>query len=70
MTINILNLKKYYEKNLTLHIPKLEITNGNRVGILGKNGCGKTTLISMIVGVENISQGEIIIDNMTHNDNW
>ncbi|MFJ7726292.1 ribosomal protection-like ABC-F family protein [Neobacillus sp. NPDC097160] len=35
------------------------ITQGERIGLLGDNGCGKTTLIKMIIGTEAPSKGEV-----------
>jgi ATP-binding cassette subfamily F protein 3 len=36
-----------------------EIEHGWRVGLIGPNGCGKTTLLRMIVGEESVSGGEL-----------
>lgn len=34
---------------------------GERIGLIGQNGCGKTTLFKMIMGIEEINEGEINI---------
>lgn len=59
----IINLKKIFEingnkktifENMNLNIDNREITI-----ILGKSGCGKTTLLRMIAGLEEITDGRI-----------
>ncbi len=46
-------------KNISFKINKNEI-----IGILGPNGCGKTTTIGMILGLLKPSSGKILIDNV------
>jgi len=46
----------------------LEISNGEFVGILGPSGCGKTTTLRMIAGLEDITSGQIVIDDRVVND--
>jgi ABC-type Fe3+/spermidine/putrescine transport system ATPase subunit len=40
----------------------LEIAEGEFFALLGPSGCGKTTLLRMLAGFENPSEGEILID--------
>lgn len=44
-----------------------EITDGEFVILVGPSGCGKSTLLRMIAGLEEISSGEISIDNRVVN---
>lgn len=44
-------------KDLNLSVPK-----GKIVGLLGPNGCGKSTLVKMIAGVLQATAGEILVD--------
>ncbi len=61
--LNIENLHAGYSKNnLVLNGINLEIKAGEVVGILGKNGCGKSTLARAICGiVPYIKDGEIFL---------
>lgn len=66
MKIKISNLKKSYlepERELTiLSDVNLEINSGEVVALLCKSGSGKTTMLSMLSGLEKPTTGEIIID--------
>ena len=56
------NLTKCYKKNVpVLKDLNLEIPAGRIIGLLGPNGCGKSTLIKLISGLLQPNSGEIII---------
>jgi len=56
------NLTKAYQKNYAvLKDLNLEIPAGKIVGLLGPNGCGKSTLIKLIAGLLQPNSGEIIV---------
>ena len=61
LLIKIDKLKKYYEGKLILDINNFEISSGNRIGLIGENGCGKTTLIKSILGLITIDDGSIFL---------
>lgn len=57
------NLTKAYKKNFpVLDNFNLEIPAGKIVGLLGPNGCGKSTLIKLIAGLLQPNSGEITVD--------
>ncbi|WP_050615327.1 ABC-F family ATP-binding cassette domain-containing protein [Bacillus testis] len=51
--------KQMAEKTLWADI-SFSISQGEKIGIIGVNGCGKSTLMKMIAGIEESDQGEII----------
>ncbi len=63
MFIQIKNLSKFFKKNLAVDNINFHIEKNKTVGLLGPNGCGKTTSIGMMLGLIKPSEGEIIIDN-------
>lgn len=48
LILDISNLKKYYGYKLILNIKDLKVYSGDKVGLVGLNGCGKTTLLNLI----------------------
>lgn len=60
---NISDLKKIFEisgnKKIIFENMNLEIDNKKITIILGKSGCGKTTLLRMIAGLEDVTDGRI-----------
>ena len=56
------------EKVLAVDNLNLTVNDGEFMSLLGPSGCGKTTTLRMIVGLENITAGEILIDGEIVND--
>lgn len=57
------NINKSYRKNHpVLTNLNLSVPAGRIVGLLGPNGCGKSTLIKMIAGILQPNSGEITVD--------
>jgi spermidine/putrescine transport system ATP-binding protein len=66
MSDNVIELQGVYKNihgNAILRDINLEIRNGEFLTLLGPSGCGKTTLLRLISGFEEPSQGKIFIDN-------
>ena len=59
ITVNQLN--KYYSDFHLLEDISFELYSGQRVGIVGPNGCGKTTLFNILMGKEGYDTGEVNI---------
>ena len=59
MSLSVKGLNVSYGKNHILKDINLEIESGEFVSILGKSGCGKTTLIKSIAGLLETDNGDI-----------
>jgi multiple sugar transport system ATP-binding protein len=60
--VTLKNIVKHYDANIPIiHGVDLEIRDGEFVVFVGPSGCGKSTLLRMIAGLENITDGELII---------
>ncbi|EJX2682449.1 ATP-binding cassette domain-containing protein [Clostridioides difficile] len=57
LLVKVENLKKYYADKLILDIDKLEILENDKIGLVGSNGQGKTTLLKAILGEIEIDEG-------------
>lgn len=63
MEIKIKNLKKYFGKKQILNIDEMQFPIGRCHIIMGINGCGKTTLLKLIAGLDKNYKGEILYNN-------
>jgi len=61
--INVASLSKSYGKKNVLNDVSFQIEEGSIVGLLGPNGCGKTTLIKILTGLIKDHTGTVKIDN-------
>src|SRR5918999_1573638 len=62
------NLNKKYDETHAVKDVNLEIRDREFVVLVGPSGCGKTTTLRMIAGLEDISSGEIRIDEKVVNE--
>ena len=64
MTIQIKNLNKTYNNVLAVQNISFKINKGSIIGLLGPNGCGKTTTIGMMLGLIKPSSGSVFINGL------
>ncbi len=59
--LQVKSLSKFLKENFLFKDLSFELERGDRLGIVGPNGTGKTTLLKIIVGKEKADQGEVRI---------
>ena len=59
--LSLNNVEKYFGANRVLKNITFEVNKGERIGIVGRNGCGKSTVLKLIYGTENLDNGSISI---------
>ena len=59
---------KRYRKRIVVDAASLRVASGEVVGLLGRNGAGKTTSFYMMVGLIHCDEGRVLLDerNLTH----
>ena len=57
--LTVRDLKKAFGAQSVLHDVSAAVESGQRIGVVGPNGCGKTTLLKLIAGEIEIDSGEI-----------
>ena len=67
-TLEIKKVRKNYGTLEVIHGIDLFINNGEFCVLVGPSGCGKSTLLRMIAGLEQITKGDILIDNQVVNN--
>ena len=68
-SIKVINLKKSYETKEAVKNINFEIKENEIIGLLGPNGCGKTTTIGMILGLLKPTSGEVLINGLKIEEN-
>ena len=63
-SIEVINLSKNYESKKAVTNINFKINENEIIGLLGPNGCGKTTTIGMILGLLKPTSGQILINGM------
>ena len=67
--ISVVNVNKKFNGQIVLEDISFDIKEGEFVSILGSSGCGKTTLLKILIGIEKPDTGEVFKDgaNITNN---
>lgn len=67
--VRLIDLKKVYENGVTaVDAINLEISKGEFLVLVGPSGSGKSTILRMIAGLEEITSGDVFIDERRVND--
>ena len=67
--LTLKNLNKIYPNGFhAVHNFNLEVEKGEFIVFVGSSGCGKSTTLRMIAGLEEISSGEFLIDGKRANE--
>ena len=61
--VKIVNLKKTFGSRVLFQEINLSLDTGKRYGLIGANGAGKTTFLNMLSGTEEITDGEVQVQN-------
>lgn len=62
------NLWKEYGDNVVLEQLNVRVEEGEFITIVGTSGCGKTTFLRMLLGIEKPSRGELLLDGQVFPD--
>ncbi|WP_143807086.1 ABC transporter ATP-binding protein, partial [Oenococcus oeni] len=60
--LSLKEINKSYGSKVAFHHQDFSFSKNEIVFFVGKNGVGKTTLMEIIVGLNQIDEGEIILD--------
>jgi len=67
-TVEIRSVRKTFGNLEVIHGVDVDIDDGEFVILVGPSGCGKSTLLRMIAGLEEITEGDILIGDQMVND--
>ena len=68
--IEVKNLTKKFDRFTALDDLTLSFTEGKSVALIGPNGCGKTTLIKCILGLNVIETGDILVNGKSVKEDY
>ena len=67
--ISVINLNKKYNGQIVLEDISFDINEGEFVSMLGSSGCGKTTLLKILIGIEKPDTGIVLKDGIDITNN-
>ncbi|WP_311135720.1 ABC transporter ATP-binding protein [Kaistella polysaccharea] len=68
--IEINNLTKKFNKFTALDDVNLTFSNGHSIALIGPNGCGKTTMIKCILGLNVVEDGDVLVDGKSVKEDY
>ena len=63
-SIEVINLSKNYNSKFAVNNINFKVNENEIIGLLGPNGCGKTTTIGMILGLLKPTNGQVLINGI------
>ena len=66
MKVSLSRIQKSYGTQMVLNGAGLTVKSKEKIGLVGRNGCGKTTLLKIICQQEEPDSGHVVIANDTH----
>lgn len=66
--IKFVNITKYFGTTKVIENLNLDVRDGEFLVLVGPSGCGKSTTLRLLAGLEELTAGEILIDNKVVND--
>lgn len=67
--ISVININKKFNGQIVLEDISFDIKEGEFISILGSSGCGKTTLLKMLIGIEKCDTGMVLKDGVDITNN-
>ena len=61
--IDLFDIKKQYDIKLLLNDVNFHLNAGERIAVVGQNGCGKSTLMKIALGTEEPTEGKRVVSN-------
>ena len=66
--VQLAGVRKAYGKTEVIHGVDVAVADGEFVALVGPSGCGKSTLLRMIAGLEEVSEGQVMIGGRVVNN--
>jgi ATP-binding cassette, subfamily F, member 3 len=58
--IGLSSVEKFYGGRAVLQVLEMRVNAGARIGLVGANGAGKSTVLRILAGTEEVDAGEVI----------
>lgn len=68
VVVKLDNISKKFNDKFVIKNLSLDIYEGEFITLLGSSGCGKTTILRMISGLNHVTEGKVFIDNIDVTD--